>query len=45
MIYLEVTNKLLFEERRLGGDKNVPTVENALMVKEGKKKNFGKVAC
>ena len=33
------------EERRLGSDKNALTVENALVVKEGKKKNFGKVVC
>ena len=45
MIYSEVTTKLQFEERRLGSDKNASTVENALVVKEGKKKNFGKVVC
>ena len=43
VIYLEVTTKLLSEERRLDSDKNASTIENALVVKEGKKKNFGKV--
>ena len=43
VIYLEVTSKFLSEERRLGNEKNASTVENALVVKEGKKKNFGKV--
>ena len=45
MIYSEVTTKLLYEERGLGIEKNASTVENALVVKEGKKKNFGKVVC
>ena len=44
MIYSEVTTKLLSEETRLGSEKNVST-ENALVVKKGKKKNFGKVVC
>ena len=43
MIHLEVTTKLLFEERRLGSEKNVSIVENALVVKEEKKKNFKKL--
>ena len=34
VIYSEVTTKLLFEERRLGNEKNTSIVENALMVKE-----------
>ena len=34
VIYSEVTTKLLFEERRLGSEKNTSIVENALMVKE-----------
>ena len=45
VIYSEVTTKLLSIERRLGSDKNASIVENALVVKEGKKKNFGKVVC
>ena len=45
VIYSKVTTKLLSEERRLGSDKSVSTVENALVVEEGKKKNFGKVVC
>ena len=44
VIYSEVTTKLLFEERRLDSDKNASTVENALVVKEGKK-NYVKVVC
>ena len=44
VIYSKVTTKLLSEERRLGSDKSVSTVENSLVVKEGKK-NFGKVVC
>ena len=42
VIHSKVTTKLLCEERRLGSDKSVSTVENSLVVKEGKK-NFGKV--
>ena len=38
VIYSKVTTKLLFEERRLGIEKNASIVENALAVKEGKKK-------
>ena len=45
VIYLDVTTKLLSEERRRESDKNASTVENALVVKEGKKKNFRKVVC
>ena len=45
VIYSEVTTKLLSEEIRLSSDKNASTIENALVVKEGKKKNFGKVVC
>ena len=45
IIYSKFTTKLLFEERRLGSDKNASTIENALVVKEGKKKSFGKVVC
>ena len=43
VIYSKVTTKLLSEERRFGSDKNTSTIENALVVKEGKKKNFGKI--
>ena len=45
VIYLEVTSKLLSEERRLDSEKNASTIENALVIKEGKKKNFEKVVC
>ena len=45
VIYSKVTTKFMSEERRLGSEKNVSTMENALVVKEGKKKNFGKVVC
>ena len=45
MIYLEVTTKLLSKERMLDSEKNASTIENALLVKEGKKKNFRKVVC
>ena len=44
VIYSEITTKLLFEERRLGNEKNASTVENELVVKEGKK-NFRIVVC
>ena len=43
MIYLEVSTKLLYEERRLGSKIFFSIVEHALVVKEGKKKNFRKV--
>ena len=42
MIYSEVTTKLLYEERGLSIKKNASTVENALVVKEGKKKELRK---
>ena len=45
VIYSKVTIKLLSKERRLGSEKNTSIVENALVVKEGKNKNFGKVIC
>ena len=45
VIYLEVTPKLLSKERRLGSNKNALIVENALEIKEGKKKNLRKVVC
>ena len=43
VIYYEITTKLLSKERGFDSDKNASTVENALMVKEGKNKNFRKV--
>ena len=45
VIYSKVTTKCLSEERRISSDKNASTVENALVVKEGNKKNFRKVVC
>ena len=45
VIYSEVTAKLQSEERRLSSEKNASTIENELVVKEGKKKNFEKVVC
>ena len=45
VIYSEVTIELLSKERRLDNNKNASIVENALVVRKGKKKNFGKVVC
>ena len=42
VIYLEVTTKLLSEERRLGSEKNVSTVENALVVRKGRRRTSEK---
>ena len=44
VIYSKVTTKLVSEERRFGSEKNVLTIENVLVVKEGKN-NFSKVVC
>ena len=45
VIYSKITTKLLSKERRLVSDKNASTDENELVVKERKKKKFGKIVC